>query len=184
MKSIKLGNKAYATFPSVLDQAHKEGLTCIDSHHIQVGDETNNFKDIFKATVTTKKGTFSATGDACPKNVGRMILPHITRMAETRAIGRALRMATNAATLAEETELEVNAQPLPTKVSNGTPSKKDEPQLKKLEPKILLAMIDWIGKGGSDDVKEKLPSYKRTKAQDTKLKKAFESYKNGDHEQD
>ena len=45
----------------------------------------------------TEKGikTFTAHGDAHDKNVGAMIIPHKIRMAETRAIARALRLATN-----------------------------------------------------------------------------------------
>jgi len=34
---------------------------------------------------------FEAEGDASPKNVGGMIVPHVRRMAETRAKARALR---------------------------------------------------------------------------------------------
>jgi len=180
MKTINLQGKAYATFPSVLDQAHKEGLKLIESELIQTGNKENGNKYIYKATVQTEKGTFSAHGDAAPDSVGRMILPHINRMAETRAMGRALRMATNAQTLAEETELEHNVAANSPKAkkaaSNGSPDEYPPAKLKKLDAKTLAAMIDWIGKGGSDDVKDKLPAYVRTKAQDSKLSKAFTDY--------
>lgn len=46
-----------------------------------------------QATVETSKGTFTAIGDASPANVNRRIAPHAIRMAETRSIGRALRLA-------------------------------------------------------------------------------------------
>ena len=49
---------------------------------------------IFKATVTGERGTYNAFGDASPRNVGKMIAPHLIRMAETRAIARALRLYT------------------------------------------------------------------------------------------
>ena len=55
-----------------------------------------------QATVTTSKGTFQAVGDASVDNVGDEIAPHLVRMAETRAIVRALRWATNSASTAEE----------------------------------------------------------------------------------
>ena len=40
---------------------------------------------------------FSGIGDANPENVGKQIVPHIIRMAETRAIARALRVGTDIA---------------------------------------------------------------------------------------
>ena len=51
---------------------------------------------IFRATVKNSDGaTFSAHGDADPKNTTSTIAPHLLRMAETRAIARALRWLTN-----------------------------------------------------------------------------------------
>lgn len=63
---------------------------------------------LFKAIVTTNKSgkelsRFEAHGDATPDNIsGEMIKPHFIRMAETRAISRALRWYTNNAQVAEE----------------------------------------------------------------------------------
>lgn len=65
---------------------------------------------IVKATVLIDIGTdqlntvsFEAHGDATDDNVGTaLIKPHFIRMAETRAIARALRWATNNAAMAEE----------------------------------------------------------------------------------
>ncbi|GAH86573.1 unnamed protein product, partial [marine sediment metagenome] len=50
---------------------------------------------LFRAIVTGKNGTFEAHGDATSENVGDFIKPHFIRMAETRAIARALRWYTN-----------------------------------------------------------------------------------------
>lgn len=50
---------------------------------------------IFKATVKGEKGEFTAHGDASPNNVNKMIAPHLARMAETRAVNRALRFYNN-----------------------------------------------------------------------------------------
>jgi hypothetical protein len=50
---------------------------------------------IFKATVTGTRGSFSGHGDAHKGNVNPMIAPHAMRMAETRAINRALRFYNN-----------------------------------------------------------------------------------------
>jgi hypothetical protein len=58
---------------------------------------------VVKARVEMEDGrTFSGIGDACPDNVGRNIVPHIIRMAETRAKARALRDAVNVGATALE----------------------------------------------------------------------------------
>ncbi|RLI67090.1 hypothetical protein DRO91_10715 [Candidatus Heimdallarchaeota archaeon] len=60
---------------------------------------------VCRATVTlegTYTQIFQGTGDATQENCGGMIKPHFIRMAETRAIARALRWATNNARATEE----------------------------------------------------------------------------------
>lgn len=57
---------------------------------------------VVKATVKLGDSTFQAYGDADQENCGDLIKPHFLRMAETRAIARALRWATNNAATAEE----------------------------------------------------------------------------------
>jgi len=101
MKTINLKGKQYATFNSVLDEAHKQGLECIATSLLQAPTKESPVC-IVQAKVKTSKGEYNGIGDAAPTNVGKMIVPHLIRMAETRAIGRALRFATNAPTLAEE----------------------------------------------------------------------------------
>lgn len=73
--------------------------------------ENSEARAVFKATVILrvedKNGEpidmeFDGYGDATPKNVSGGIAPHLLRMAETRAKGRALRDAVNAKTLIEE----------------------------------------------------------------------------------
>lgn len=43
--------------------------------------------------VVTQRGAFTGLGDANPRNVNARIAPHFVRMAETRALARALRAA-------------------------------------------------------------------------------------------
>jgi hypothetical protein len=76
--------------------------------------------------VKTSKGEFNGIGDAGPGNVNRMIAPHVIRMAETRAIGRALRFATNAPTLAEE--LGEDAKQPRSNGDNGGPFAPEKPK--------------------------------------------------------
>ena len=46
-------------------------------------------------------------------------------------------------------------------------------EIEVLTPEILKVMLDWIEKGKGKSVKERLPNYQITKAQMTKLEKAF-----------
>lgn len=96
IETVNIKGKDTPTYGGVLAEAHKKGLTNIETQLIQIPDAANNFMAIFKAIVTMKDGSvFTGYGDATPKNVNPMIAPHILRMAETRAKGRALRDAVN-----------------------------------------------------------------------------------------
>lgn len=96
IETVKVqGGKEHPTYAAVLAQAHEQGLKEIRTELLETPKEGNNYLCIVKATVTTEKGVFEGIGDATPKNVNKMIAPHLIRMAETRAKGRALRDAVN-----------------------------------------------------------------------------------------
>lgn len=108
-------------FETLLNDAHArfKDLLSIKTEMIQVDVEKKYA--LFKATVTANGQNYEAHGDATEENVkGDFIKPHFIRMAETRAIVRALRWATNNATCAEE-----------EKGSDNQPKKKDETDTKK-----------------------------------------------------
>lgn len=94
--------KEVATYAGLLSRAHAEGLCEISTSIVQIPIDENGFVCIAKAVVKTKKGVFSGIGDASPRNVTKMIVPHLIRMAETRAKARALRDAVNIGLVALE----------------------------------------------------------------------------------
>ena len=90
-----VGTKDVVTYPGLLSKAHDEGLVRIRTHLVQAPTEENGMTAIVKAVVDTGKGRFDGIGDASPENVNSFIVPHLIRMAETRAKARALRDAVN-----------------------------------------------------------------------------------------
>ncbi len=101
------GGKKYVLYAGLLEEAHALGLKEIDTDLVQVPAAENGYVAVVKAVVKLADGrTFHGIGDASPESVGRGIVPHTIRMAETRAKARALRDAVNvdAAALEELTE--------------------------------------------------------------------------------
>ena len=84
-------------FKVLLDKGHKQyGLAGVNTEILQFPAEENGMMAIFRAVVKNTDGQeYSGHGDANPKNTTSAIAPHLLRMAETRAIARALRWLTN-----------------------------------------------------------------------------------------
>ena len=102
---VKLQGKEFVLFAGLQVLARELGLNSVSTELVSIDKDSQTTIDgeqtvitkatgltIFKATVSGDMGTFTSYGDASPKNVGRMIAPHLIRMAETRAIARALRL--------------------------------------------------------------------------------------------
>ena len=122
--------KQYVLFAGLLDEAHQKGLRSIDTDLVQVPTEENGNVAVVKATVEMEDGrNFSGIGDASPENVGRNIVPHIIRMAETRAKARALRDAVNVgATALEELSDGDDAPPANYPPPRGLQSTQERPR--------------------------------------------------------
>jgi len=120
---IERQGKRYVLFQGLLDEAHSRGLRGIDTELIQVPDDSNGNVAIVKATAEMEDDRrFSGIGDASPHNVGRNIVPHLIRMAETRAKARALRDAVNVGATALE-ELSDGDDAPPAEGFGGTRSR-------------------------------------------------------------
>ena len=116
---ITRSGKQYVLFAGLLDEAHNRGLKGIDTELLQVPAEANGNVAICKATVELEDGrTFGGIGDASPDNVGRSIVPHLIRMAETRSKARALRDAVNVGVTALEELSDGEESANPTRTPN------------------------------------------------------------------
>ncbi len=92
---IQLQGKNFVTYEGLLDQAHRQGLESIKVDVVQLPSDENNMTAVCRAMAKSGDKTFVDFGDASPVSVGQNLVPHILRMASTRAKARALRDMTN-----------------------------------------------------------------------------------------
>jgi hypothetical protein len=92
--------KQFCLYAGLLDEAHTQGLTRISTTLVQVPNGENGNLAIVSAEVQTERGIYAGVGDASPASVARPMIPHLIRLAETRAKARALRDAVNVAVAA------------------------------------------------------------------------------------
>lgn len=88
-----LQGRDYILYGGVLELARQRGLKRITTNVIQIPTKENGYYAVMEAEVETDDGVFKEVGDASPENVNRAIVPHLLRMASTRAKARAMRDA-------------------------------------------------------------------------------------------
>jgi len=89
-------------YAELLKLAHDEGLKSISTSLVLQPCEENGRLAIVKAAVETERGHYEGLGDADPGNVDDFLVPHLIRVAETRAKARALRDAVNCGVVSSE----------------------------------------------------------------------------------
>lgn len=113
IKTIEIKNKEgqvverkeVVTVKGLLHLAHAERLSAIHTRLVQSPTKENGETAIALVRIRTARGSFSGLGDANPRNVTSRVALHFIRMAETRALARALRAALDIGAVAIE-ELE------------------------------------------------------------------------------
>ncbi len=143
---INLQGKSYVTYEGLLDLAHQKKLRSIEVELIQIPSPDNNMIAICKATATTEDQVYTDLGDASPQSVNSTIVPHIIRMASTRAKARVLRDLTNIGmTSYEEISLDDNTTVAEEPYANNMaepPTSRQLDTIKKLASE-LNATIDY-----------------------------------------
>lgn len=120
---IQLQGRDFVLFAGLLDGATKAGLKSIVTTPVQIASAENGRMAVMKARVEFEDGrVFEAIGDASPESCGRMIHPHVQRMAETRAVGRAFRWALNVSVAMKE-ELGGDDEEAPSTPRQPAPSR-------------------------------------------------------------
>jgi hypothetical protein len=102
MKADQPDARETIAYAELLKLAHEEGLKSIATSLILYPSEENGRLAIVKAAVETERGHFEGLGDADPGNVDDFFVPHLIRVAETRAKARALRDAVNCGVVSNE----------------------------------------------------------------------------------
>ncbi len=135
---INLQGKSYVTYEGLLDLAHQKNLKSLEVEIIQIPTNENNMTAICKATATTDEERYQDIGDASPKSVNTALVPHLIRMASTRAKARVLRDLTNVGMTAIE-ELSIEEAGVSEEDGNYSTSLDEPPTSRQIETIKKLA---------------------------------------------
>ncbi|MDR3595061.1 hypothetical protein [Clostridium sp.] len=89
---ITINGKPFIQYVGLLEESHKPGIQSLEVEIVQFPKVDTDFTCICKSTLESKNGEiFTDYGDASPKSTSNKILPHLIRMASTRAKARVMR---------------------------------------------------------------------------------------------
>jgi hypothetical protein len=98
--------RVVVTFAQLLATAKKGGFRGVRTEIVQLPTEANKWTAVFRATVTMLDSVgemhFDGTGEATPVNVKPAMVNCLPRIAETRAVVRALKLAVGVGEVAAE----------------------------------------------------------------------------------
>lgn len=86
-----VGEREFISYAGLLAVAHDIGLDEMNTTVLQMPTDANGHTAVVRAIAKGKPGLFTGLGDASPANVGKRVVRHLLRVAETRAKARALR---------------------------------------------------------------------------------------------
>jgi len=133
--------KNLTLYADLLTAMHQSGIKALQTSVVQLPLPDNGQLAVVKAVLKTGIGVFTGLGDASPQSVEAELVPHLIRVAETRAKARALRDAlgvgvvaveelTDGATLEALTKSEA-AKEQPQQSASADPSKEFVPMTDK-----------------------------------------------------
>ena len=140
---IKLQGKEYVTHSELVEWATKAGLNEVRTEILHI--DIDKKQALIQATATGERGTFQGIGDALPDNVGRMIAVHWIRMAETRAVNRALRLYTGRST----TSIDELADTTPAAPAPADHCRSLIRDLQQADSKALQDLKQWLEQANS-----------------------------------
>ncbi len=152
-----VSTREIVTYAGLLSKAHEQGLRKIETRIDQMPSADNGMTAICTATVTTAAGMFSDCGDANPDNVRTGAVPHIIRVALTRAKARALRDAVNIGSIAREELGDYPPQSVPPQETlplsgapaGAAPGRNPKP-VTEAQKKRLIALLERQEKTGEE----------------------------------
>lgn len=154
-----LQGREFIVYGGLLDLARHAGLRRITTNIVQIPNAENGMYAVVEAEVETENGVFKEVGDASPSSVNRTILPHILRMAATRAKARALRDAVGVDLVALEElgdalpEDDIPSPPRPEEIviGFGKYAKKTLGQILDMD----RSYVEWLRDNARDEIVRK-----------------------------
>jgi len=137
----KIQGRDFVLFEGLLEMAHAAGLKRVETQLLQAPGKDNGMLAIVRAVIETEKGVFSALGDASPESAERPMQPHLVRLADTRAIARAIRIAVNVGMTALE-EINESEPVVGSSGSNGSKNGKKKPNTEELDEETKSAWLE------------------------------------------